>query len=60
VLKKKKDGVVAFAKIEETYCLRETNLAIWFILLVFMCVSIMLFNIFTEYAHIEYAPTGNV
>jgi hypothetical protein len=60
VMKKKKDGVVAFAKIEETYCLREGNLAVWFFLLLLITISIMIFSITTNFVHVEYVPNNNV
>ena len=60
MLKKRSEGVVAFAQIEETYCLRESNLAIWFLLLLMIAISGMVFNMFDRFSHVEYMPGNNI
>jgi hypothetical protein len=59
VLKKRKDGVIAFRRIEDTYCIREGNLALIFILAIILTLGALVADIFTDYKYHYYFPLHN-
>ena len=60
VLKKRKDGVIAFKRIEDTYCIKEGNLALFFVLAIMLTLGALVGNIFTDYKYHYYFPLHNL
>jgi hypothetical protein len=60
VLKKRRDGVIAFRRIEDTYCIREANLALFFIIALVFFMAALMVNIFSDYEFHKYFPLHNV
>jgi len=46
-----KEGFVNFRKIDSSYCLREANLALWFILIIGTCLIVIAANLTTGFMH---------
>ena len=60
-MKKRNQGVFAFDRIEATYCIRETTLTMWFLIVLLAFLLILFVNIFEDYRYTEYLiPTYNM
>jgi len=51
-----KQGKVTFQKIESSYCIREGNIALWFLLIVVGFSALGFADIFSEFQYHEYLP----
>ena len=60
VLKKRRDGVIAFRRIEDTYCIREANLALFFIIALVFFMAALMVNIFSDYEFHKFFPLHNM
>jgi hypothetical protein len=60
VLKKRRDGVIAFRRIEDTYCIREANLALFFIIALVFFMGALMINIFSGYKFHKFFPLHNL
>ena len=51
---------MAFQRIENSYCVRESNLAIYFLLILVVYLGVFFFNIITDFKNEAYLPTYNL
>lgn len=49
VMKKRRTGIVQFEKFERSYCIRETNLAAWFLGIMFILLCFFGVNVYFDY-----------
>ena len=59
VLKKRKNGVVAFHGIESAYCVRESILAFWLIFILVCMMTLFIISITNDYSFYTYLPVYN-
>ena len=59
VIKKMKEGISNFKKVESSYCIREGNLACWFIIVLIIFLCLFVFNIINEYFYEIFLPNFN-
>jgi hypothetical protein len=56
VLKKRRNGVVAFKRIESRFCVSETTLAFWMIFVILLLMAFFTYNILEDYKYSNLIP----
>lgn len=54
-----REGISNFKKVENSYCIREGNLACWFIVILIIFLCLFMFNIMNEYFYEIFLPNFN-